>query len=59
MTVAVDKVSGRVVGQVVFQIAPLADWYAGSMREPAPIRILTDNGYCYVPRESVRLEVTE
>lgn len=59
MTVAVDKKTGKVVGQLVFQCAPLADSYApAGMREPAPVRIFTAEGYRYVDAASVRLERT-
>jgi hypothetical protein len=55
MTIAIDKATGKVCGQVVHPI-PAPMW---TTQEPASVRLLTKNGTVEVPRDSVRLEEIE
>jgi hypothetical protein len=53
MTIAVDRINGEVLGQVVEGGA----YYVGAYGRPiGTVRLLTATGYVTVPADSVRVE---
>ena len=59
MTIAIDKRTGKVCGQVTTYAAPNPEPTFPDNVRGNVVRLLTRDGYVYVPRDSVRLEEVE